>query len=174
VRQSGIDVEAEEVLRAQTSSVVQTILDEGVLKGRNPSALLMARIRQLTSGGESAEAVRGVRGPRSSAGAGADAAERTLAARLEELTDIAWDSGGTEADFEDAFRRVQSARRAYQAAHNGELEPTRKRRRSEEEEERSRGSRTWERANREHDSCASPRRRTWERGGSWSEQPRRR
>lgn len=45
----GVDQKASDALRAQSQDVIRQILDEGVMAGRNPSALLMARIRQLNS-----------------------------------------------------------------------------------------------------------------------------
>jgi len=45
----GVDQKAGDTLRSQSEEIIRKILGEGVMAGRNPSALLMARIRQLTT-----------------------------------------------------------------------------------------------------------------------------
>jgi len=116
--ESGLDGKAHEVLSAQSDDLIRRIIDEGPLRGRNPSALLMARIRQL---GEeesrgSGEDYRGGDRPPNMVGSNrkprpGDAELLALEQALEELEGAAMDFSVSEVAFSVFVRRLTTARK---------------------------------------------------------------
>lgn len=63
IKESGLDSTAEDALCSQTDDVIQAILEDGVMKGYNTSAMVMRKIRDLSQGGAPRAAPQEARRP---------------------------------------------------------------------------------------------------------------